>query len=230
MNENIDGITIDQITGIISFKNLENNKIKSILIFYKYMDIITQTNYNINLVHVLYYNQNLNINYSENYDLLSELPTVHPLNGKFSINNNNITINEKTGILRFTNLQVGTYDINVNYIYNDIKLNTLYKFIVKPNIYFEESLITVSYNTYYECEIPFVSPIGGIFNCNNLPNGFYINKINGKIIIYKINDIIKNGMYKFKIKNIADKGNYKLIINYNINDTISSTNLFINII
>lgn len=230
MNENIDGITIDQITGIITFKNLESEKLKFFLIFYKYNDIVTQTTFNVNLVPILYYNQNLNINYSENYDLLSELPIVYPLNGKFSVNNNIITINENTGVLRFLNLSVGTYDIFVSYIYNNIKLNTSYKFIVKPNIYFDESLITISYNTYYECKLPLVNPVNGIFSCNNLPNGIYINKMNGKITIYKMDDIIKNRMSKFTIKNIADKGNYTLIINYIINNTTSSTNLFINIV
>ena len=154
----------------------------------------------------------------ENYDLLSEEPIVYPLNGKFNVNNNIVSINENTGILRFNNLSVGTYDIHVNYICNNTKLNTKYKFIVKPNIYFNEFLITINYNTYYKCELPKVSPNGGIFSCANLPNGFVINKTNGEIIIYKLN------------KNIANKGNYKLIVNYMVNNTISSTSLFINIV
>lgn len=210
INKNIDGITVDEITGIISFKNVKNEKTKSFFVFYKYNDTITKTSYNVDFLFTLYYNQNLNINYSENYDLLSELPIVYPLNGKFSVNNNNVTINENTGVLRFVNLQVGSYDIYVGYICNNIKLNTLYKFIVKPNIYFDESLITISCNTCYNCELPIVSPLGGVFSCNSNIN---INKTNGKIIINKM-----------------DKGNYTLVINYNINNITSSTNLFINII
>ena len=226
----INEYNIDKVTGIISFKNIVDIGKKSISVYYKYDNIITETLYNINVIPILYYNQNLNINYSENYTLFSESPIVYPLNGKFSINNNNITINEDNGILRFNNLSVGIYDIYIKYIYNNIKLNTLYKFIVKPNIYFEESIISISYNTFYECKLPIVNPNGGIFSCNNFPNGIYINKLNGKITIYKINDIIKSGINKFKIKNIPDKGNYIITINYTINNITSSTNLFINII
>ena len=55
-----------------------------------------------------------------------------------------------------------------------------------------------------------------------------INIHKNKINIYKNKiNIHKN---KINISNIADKGNYTLIINYIFNSTISSTNLFINII
>ena len=228
METNINGVNIDELSGVINLHNVEIG-IYKLTINYKYNDIISKTNYNVHSIPILYYNQNLSINYSENYNLFSEKPIVYPLNGKFSIINNNI-INEDTGIIQFNNLSVGLYDININYIYNNIKLNTIYKFIVKPNIYFDESLITISYNTHYECTLPQVSPSGGIFSCDNLPISFYINKTNGKITIYKINDVIKNGLNKFIIKNVAYKGNYKLIINYMINNVSSSTNLFINII
>lgn len=229
MENKINGVNIDEVTGIISFYNIEIGFHK-LIVYYRYNDIITQTSYNVNSLPIIYYNQNLNINHSENYDLLSEVPIFYPLNGKFSVNNNNITINENTGVLRFINLQVGTYDIYVGYLFNNIKLNTTYKFIVKPNIYFEESLLTVSYDTYYECSLPQVSPSGGVFSCDNLPSGFIINKLNGQIIIYNTNSIIKSGISRYIIKNVADKGNYKLIINYIVNNTISSTSLFINII
>jgi hypothetical protein len=46
----------------------------------------------------------------------------------------------------------------------------------------------------------------------------------------KIDSIIKNRLTKFIIKHIADKGNYKLNINYMFNNIISTTNLFINIV
>ena len=161
---------------------------------------------------------------------MSEIPIVYPLNGKFNVNNNNIIIDENTGILKFINLPINNYNICVSYVYNNIKLYTTYKFMVKPTIYYDESLITISYNNSYKSVLPIINPEGGIFSCNNLPNGFYINKLNGQLIVYKINDVIKNGINKFTIKCISEKGNYTLIINYNINNIVSSTNLFINVI
>jgi hypothetical protein len=213
LDKTINGITIDPISGIINFNNVDLGKY-NIIVNYIYNNIITSTNFIVESQYLLRYNQMLTINYTENYNIESDKPIVYPLNGKFSVNNSNISIDENTGILKFVNLPVNIYDIFVNYNVNNINTYTTYKLIIKPNIYFEELLITLSYNTIYKSQLPIVNPPGGMFSCNNLPNGFYINKYNGQIIV----------------NNIAGKGNYKLIINYTLNNSIASTNIFINIV
>ena len=228
-NININGLFLNHDTGIISGNNIDIGKY-NLIINYTFNNIISNFYFTIISEPIFYYDKFININYSENYTIKSDKPKYYPLNGKFKTDNPSISIDENTGIITFSNLEINNYSFNIYYRINNIKLSNIFNLIVKPIIYYNNSIITIYYNNTFISDIPYVNKKNGIFICNNLPNGFYLNKDTGIIKLYKLNETIKNGKNNIIIDNIPEKGKYTLDINYIYNYITVTTNLFIIII
>uniref|UniRef100_A0A6C0DBR3 Uncharacterized protein n=1 Tax=viral metagenome TaxID=1070528 RepID=A0A6C0DBR3_9ZZZZ len=205
-----DIVSINKNTGIITFDHVKllNQKIT---VKYSIDGFTASTILNIIGNPILHYNQSLVINYCDNYEILTVKPFVYPEGGKYYIEDKNGTINNLTGELLFKNLDVGTYNIKVNYLINDINLFTIYNFIVNPHI--EYSLSNVNIMDKYISKEPIVKPLGGIFSSNKLPNGITLDNKTGIISVNKIKPEI-----------------YNIIITYTYNKNSASTTLYFNII
>ena len=156
--------------------------------------------------------------YSKNNKLFSDKPTYYPLGGMFYLdsNNQNININQGTGIIEINNINIGTYNLNITYKYQRIILKEKIKIIVNPSLTYNNSFITIKYGFLYIIDKPEISHQDGIFSCNNLQKGFTFNTKTGIIIINQ--------------KENADSKLYNLIINYTVNNLITTTNICVNII
>jgi hypothetical protein len=131
-------------------------------------------------------------------------------------NNQNININQSTGIIEINNINIGTYNLNITYKYQRIILKEKIKIIVNPSLTYNNSFITIKYGSIYTIDKPEISHQDGIFSCKNLPKGFAFNTKSGVIVINQ--------------KETADSKLYNLIINYSVNNLITTTNICINII
>jgi hypothetical protein len=168
----------------------------------------------------------------------SVLPEYYPLNGTFNLENNKepqlVTINKETGLINISNLPVGKYSFNVNYIINKKILRTKIDCFINTLINYENPYITIKYDMKYNTEKPNVSLNGGIFDCINLPEGCFINSKTGIISVNQnIQNVFSNGkivtFYK-PSNNKVNIGIYNLTIQYKLNQTISTTIITLNII
>lgn len=228
--DQLEGISIDNNTGILSFKNISLGT-KTIKINYTFNRIIVTTSYIINSLPVFYYtNNNLTITYNDDYTIESEEPKIFPLGGKFILENKLVKIDTKTGIITFTNLTVNHYNFIITYYINGQKYYTNYILNIIPYLFYDEQYITVSWNCNYKSTQPIIKPSGGLFSINNPINGIGIDKYTGIITIYKLNDKIKIGKFNQIIKQISDVGLYNLDIHYTLNNTVIKSTITINII
>jgi hypothetical protein len=226
-DSNIGNIKINPNSGMLNFSNIKIGEYQ-IKITYILNDFELDTIFNIISKPIIYYSNMLNINYTDSYSIKSTKPTFYPTNGQFSIDNDKVII-DKNGVITFNNLHVNTYDFNITYKYDNIKLITPYRLIVNPSINYSMTYINVMKNNSFKSELPIVNPSGGLFSCDNLPNGAVMNQNNGMIIIFKINETFKiNNSFKINTK-IPDKGSYILKVNYTVNELTSSTKLVLNI-
>ena len=226
-DNNIGLIEINSETGIIKFSNIITGDF-NIKVIYSLNEFNVETDYYITSNIVFYYNNFLTINYQDNYRISSEPPIYYPKNGKFILNSKDILC-DNNGIISFSNLNVGVYNFEINYLINNSIIKSNYKIIINPTINYDNNNLIFEYNTNNIINSPKVNPKNGIFTCYNLPDGFIIDNKTGIIKILMLNQIYKiNNLYKINNK-ISNKGEYILTINYTFNNQIISTNLFINI-
>jgi hypothetical protein len=131
-------------------------------------------------------------------------------------NNQNININQSTGIIEINNINIGIYNLNITYKYQRIILKEKIKIIVNPSLTYNNSFITIKYGFVYTIDKPEISHQDGIFSCKNLQKGFTFNTKTGIIVLNQ--------------KENADIKLYNLIINYTVNNLITTTNICVNII
>jgi hypothetical protein len=204
--------------GSININNLDLGKYIFYIIYqidsYNITDIIKLTvepflNYKQNSIYTIY---------SKNNKLFSDKPEYYPLGGMFYLdsNNQNININQCTGIIEINNMNIGTYNLNITYKYQRILLKEKIKIIVNPSLTYNNLFITIKYGSIYTIDKPEISHQDGIFSCKNLPKGFAFNTKSGVIVINQ--------------KENADSKLYNLIISYSINNLITTTNICVNII
>ena len=204
--------------GSINIKNLDLGKYLLYIVYqinsYNITDIIK-----ISVEPFLNYKQNsIYTIYSKNNKLFGEKPIYYPLGGMFYLdsNNQNININQNTGIIEINNTNIGIYNLNITYKYQRIILKEKIKITINPSLIYNNSFITIKYGSIYTIDKPEISHQDGIFSCKNLPKGFIFNTKSGIIIINQ--------------KENADSKLYSLIINYTVNNLITTTNICVNII
>ena len=144
-------------------------------------------------------------------------PNFYPRGGTFYVDTNsqNVTINKNNGIIELNNLNIGKYDFNVFYKFNKNILKSNLTINMNPYVIYNISVVNIKYKTFYTIDYPETSNSGGTFSCKNLPRGAIINTKTGSIIINQ--------------RDYVDVGFYNFIINYNINNLTTSTNIYVNI-
>jgi len=145
-------------------------------------------------------------------------PKYYPDGGIFYIDtiSQHVTINKNNGIIELNDLNIGKYIFNVFYKFKKNTLKSNITIIMNPSINYELSVINIKYKSRYIINNPEISNDGGLFSCKNLPKGILLNSKTGTIVVNQ--------------KDFVDVGFYNLIINYNINQLTTSTNIYINII
>jgi hypothetical protein len=229
-------IVINDKTGQLNIDMLELGDYKIDVIYnlnnYEIKNILTIT-----VIGHFKYNSIIVKEWEKQYSHDSILPEYYPLDGTFNLENNqnqNVTINKQTGLINISNLPVGKYTYNVNYIINKKILRTKVDCIINALINYENPYITIKYDIKYNIDKPIVSVAGGIFECINLPEGCFINSKTGIISINQnIQNLFSNGKIVSFYKQSNNKlqiGLYNLTIHYKLNHTISTTNITLNII
>ncbi len=230
-------IIINDKTGQITIDMLELGEYK-IEVLYKLNNYEIKNILTVNVIGHFKYNLNIIKDWENEYSYDSVLPEYYPLNGTFNLENNKepqlVTINKETGLINISNLPVGKYSFNVNYIINKKILRTKIDCFINTLINYENPYITIKYDMKYNTEKPNVSLNGGIFDCINLPEGCFINSKTGIISVNQnIQNVFSNGkivtFYK-PSNNKVNIGIYNLTIQYKLNQTISTTIITLNII
>jgi hypothetical protein len=205
-------LSIDKKTGVINIDNIidiGNYKIDIKYILYDYeVPVIFELKIN----PIFYYKNN----YTEliyGYKTQSEAPITSDFNkGLFFILNpiENIFINPKSGIIYFdVIIEVGEYDLDINYSINEINKTTTYKLIVKPKIEIFDNKQNINISDELKDILIYTTPNGGIlYNDLNLQihnNILKLSTFNKEIndycvnITYEINNIKSSLQYFFKI-------------------------------
>lgn len=137
---------------------------------YSYNNIANTLIYNFTILPYIFYNKNIiNLSYRQNFT--SESPTVYPLAGTFTLENEikYIVIDQITGEINIKcGLNVGIYDIKINYLFNGIINFTNYKIFINPSYNITNNNCIYEYNPYtsintYNLEPLNVNPKGGTF-------------------------------------------------------------------
>lgn len=234
-------ITINKSTGEITIHNNILPNAYSFIVTYTLENSIKNITFNVNIYPNLKYNL-INIEY--NKKTKSSEPEFSPQGGIFNcMYNKNVIIDNNNGVLCFNNdINVGSYNILVKYIYNNIYTEFDCYYNVLPTINYSDNYNFNNNN--FKIKPITINPTGGTFNLNN--DNFIINnsgeiKVKNNIIgttylnieyenILKINKTIKINIspdfyynditvnYKDFIKiiptNLINKGTFKLL-NYN---------------
>lgn len=207
----IDLISVDKISGVINITNI-NVGIYKFNIFYEKNNSKTAIIFSLIVNPKLSYNDNLIIDYGQIFS--SDLPNINPLGGFFIIqlNNKNISINNKTGIINVNNLDIGSYNIPVTYSLNNTFIEYDYKITIKPQFNYKNTELTMDINNKIKSDIPIVNPTGGRFELD-----YEHPAINQDYCIA----IGQNG--QIDLTNFNTLGETLLIINYIFNNIKSET-------
>jgi hypothetical protein len=189
-------ITIDK-DGKFNTKELDigeyNFDINDCLIFFKVLPII---NYSFD-------------EFIFDEKMLSSTPNIHPKNGTFTC----IYPIDENGVINLSNLDMGSYNINVDYTINNITNNYQYSVTILSDLIYKNNYECYEF-TNFQTEQPIYQQ-GGTFsikeiNAINLKNNdsavslvYYYNKNN-------LFEILENGIIKCN----CEANNYELIITY----------------
>jgi len=144
--------------GIIIFDALQNIGKYILNVYYKFNDSITLFYYKYNIVPIINYSIGETSIIGGNNGI-SVIPYVSPMYGTF---NASIKI-DSSGVLYFTpDIIVGTYNLIVNYAFNDLSNNFVYNLIVTPYIFYQNGIFDYGINS--QSEIPINNCFGGIFS------------------------------------------------------------------
>ena len=204
----ISSIIIDN-NGIIRFyKN--NIGYYSNIIYYTYNNIVTSYKYNYIVVPVFYYITN-NISIIGNTSYSSDLPTVTPSGGIFSINSNQINIRNNGIIDISSNLFIGNYNIIINYKILDISTNVFYIINITPFVYYYDEVFNYGQINY--SRKPYINFYGGRFTLNVISSIINIDISNG--IIQFAPSIYVNTYFLFLVYSLNGQS-YTTRFNYTV--------------
>ena len=205
INNNLQGITIDEQSGIITIKEA-NAGFHTIIINYKINLVSITTTLYLYIKPIINFT-NLSTDYGKKNT--SDMPFVSEYGGVFEIDNKNnlynkLSINNKTGIISIKeNIDTGNYNIDIFYIINNYEIPTLFNLSVYPIFYYKTNYLKLIYGIKGTSEVPVLNEFNdGVFTLLTPIENIYINPING--IIY------------FDL--IIDIGEYNLELNYNKNN------------
>ena len=210
--------SIDQ-KGKINFNFNQNIGKYFLNIYYQVNNQINYTNY---YYYILPYINYLESPFSLRKGIVgtSKIPIVNPVGGRFYINNKNIRI-DNSGILIFnSNLEIGIYNINIFYIFNDLSNNFIYQLIITPYIYYNNKIIKYGYHS--QSELPINNLYGGIYSIQYITidnitiDNMSVNNISIDISsgIISFNNNLNIGIYSLYIKYL--KNNLSYIHKYNL--------------
>jgi len=230
-----------QDNGIINFDPNQNIGKYLLKVYYNVNNIIQSTYYNYIIIPYLYYNES-GTSIVGGTAGNSSIPIVRPTGGKFNLVNNNIFIDTSGVIFIDSNLDVGIYDLVVNYNIIDLSNNFNYRMTVTPYIYYNDAIYNFGVND--QSERPINNSYGGRFYLTFDPQTtIQINLINIDIssgIIY-FSSGLKVDQYYFYVNylrnNLLYRHTYNFIIqpvivypdfNINYNTSFNGLPLFIN--
>jgi len=210
-------INIDS-NGIISFNPLQNIGKYNITIYYNVNDIINNIYYTYYIIPFINYTDSgYQIRGGLNGNTLA--PNINPLYGTFYINNiNGISIDNSGSIIINSNTQIGLYNINVNYSFNDLSNNFIYNLSVTPYIYYNNKIII--YGISGTSEIPITNSSNGLFALEF--------DINSSIRIASINIDISSGLIYFD--SLLDIGSFYFYIKYTKNSLTYTHKYYLDVI
>jgi hypothetical protein len=153
-------------SGIFTINNLDVNRY-NLNINYTYNNLTNRLVIPIISKPIFYYNTN-RVSTIYNQIIYSDMPTISPFFGNFSIDNNNFSINNN-GIIKYNELlDIGKYLINAYYTVNNIT-NTFQLYVIQsPYIKYNENTNNIIVGIDYYTNPPIYLPIGGLFNSSNL--------------------------------------------------------------
>jgi hypothetical protein len=137
---------------------------------------------------------------------ISEIPFAYPLGGVFGFEDitsltfqtSKVSIDSATGIITFQKyINVGIYNLIINYVYNGNKNVYSYKLVIIPHLVYTISGTSLMYNNYVSISsvLPIINPSTGLFYfsdfSNNPPINININKNTG-IITFNNNIFVNN--------------------------------------
>jgi len=204
---NITAISIDISSGIINFK--PTLSVGSYFFYVNYLvnTLVYTHTYNILINPTVIYS-NFNVN---QFNIFNNTPTIiNPPGGIFSSTNlpSFIILDSKTGRISSNNANiVGSYNLVINYNFNDTIILTIVQVNVNPTIYYSSSFLITYLDRGYS-NSPIVSISGGLYFGINVPSGLVINKYTG---VFNYNDVI-------------NVNNYTIQVVYIINDVSGFTN------
>ena len=229
MDDTLSGLVlINKNNGQISFNNNIDVRNYIILVNYTFNLITTTINYYLVIKPVLIYQypvQTILYNHEITY---SEYPIYYQLNGLFTIydisstivSNNQIII-DSSGLLFFDNyINIGNYNIRVDYLLNDVNVSFIYELNIIPNLNYTNNNNQVIYKDAFDSGSAFVDPSGGIFTFSDLCG----NLISANLIT---TDAVLGNMI---ITNFINVGYYTININYTLNNISNNTNYILNIL
>ena len=182
---------IDNINGAIEIK-CYNIGYYNFKILYTYANITKEQSINLIFQSNIYYST-----YKFIYSFSSETdsPIVSLSGGLFNLFvnnniNNNIYINNNTGVIYFnSSLEVAYYNLVVTYTIKDISSVYLLNIPVIPYFYYEISPFSIEYGFNSQSNTPYYKPYGGVFNIINKPPTINIDNENGNLLISSLTNV-----------------------------------------
>jgi hypothetical protein len=226
-NNNSNEISINDY-GIIYCSNLLNVNIYNLFVNYTFNTITTTENFTVTIYPVFYYSIGILSNIFGN-NTFSEIPNTFPKNGKFIINDINFIV-DISGVIKFSNINVGVYNINVLYIYNSISINTGYLLNVYPQYFYFINHLNIVIYTLTFSQHPIYNEPHGIFNFISISGliPYYVTYVDNN---YIDNGVTLNGYTGLLIfGNKIPIGNYYFMLKYTLNNLSSMTKYSISII
>ena len=200
-------ISIDT-NGIISFDPFQNIGKYLLNIYYIVNNIIQSTIYYYNIIPYITYDFSTYAiigNTSNN----TTLPDIRPSGGIFNSILPNSSYIDNSGIIFFTSdIIIGSYNIRVNYSFNDLSNNFYFNLLVTPYIFYNDGIF--NYGIQSQTENPIINVYGGIFTLE------YEQHTN--ININSINIDISSGIINFNSNIKVDT--YIFYVNYLLNGLI----------
>jgi hypothetical protein len=225
-------LTINYYTGQIHFFPNIYSGYYNFTIYYYYRNIYNTYNYTLNVLPNFYYVPNyLNIILDSSDNSVN--PNYKPIGGTFSISGPSyFNIDSNTGILyvaKNSNLNVGIYLFNINYVANNVVNITAYTVNMLPIIYYNSSttLLYIRSVPSYSV-IPYVKQSFGTFaiydtSANYVNSRVFIDS-SGVISFYPL---IYAGFYSFNVvyslNQVSNSVYYNLLVKPNINYNIGYT-------
>ena len=170
IKNDINGFLIDENSGIIKVINLLPDSYV-VKVFYCFNDIEVSTEIKIIVNPILIYNNN-NLLIKYKTDITTLVPTFNPGGGKFftdsKILSNNIYLDETNGKIVIDEANIGNYDINIKYSYNNQIVNSNLVFSIIPVVLYDFCDYTFYNGIDNFIEKPYLNPYGGKFSLKTI--------------------------------------------------------------